>query len=405
MDDPVVDDEDSDDDGIDEHWRIEAAVADACERLRSNDPDRLVLNDDGLREINLYFHYLREVDTRRLTDALRANSCVQSLHLEKTVTRDDELQGGRSFIVPILESVLPSHPSLQTVNLSSNRLTDSHAATVSKAMKQNKTLTVIALGNNQIGDEGARALAEGLTHSNVECLHLLENPIGLVGVKALACALTNNSCLLKELNLTWCSLGAEGSKVIAAALKSKTCSLQMLNIYGCNSGDEGAKAVADGLRKNKSLMRLDIGGNRIGDEGVEAIAAALRSNGSLCNLNLSYNCPTNISVVALAFCLQDINYAMETISIYIPGGSMTTEVQGRLMEVCEINRIVNRNYRHVRDELIGSRHAPGTVQRPLALFSLGLALISSKSDRIFQVLRAKPDLCQQCTNRRRRTRP
>ncbi|MDC0857663.1 hypothetical protein OAP83_02990, partial [Rickettsiales bacterium] len=58
------------------------------------------------------------------------------------------------------------------------------------------TLSTLGLWNNQIGDEGAQALANALqTNSSLSALNLRNNQIGADGAQALATALQTNSSL------------------------------------------------------------------------------------------------------------------------------------------------------------------------------------------------------------------
>ena len=49
------------------------------------------------------------------------------------------------------------------LNLGANEIGDEGAAAIAKALEVNKTLTELILWGNEIGDEGASALAKGLT--------------------------------------------------------------------------------------------------------------------------------------------------------------------------------------------------------------------------------------------------
>ena len=70
-----------------------------------------------------------------------------------------------------------------------------------KALAQNTTLKVLVLNNNNIGGEGAKALAEALkTNTTLTNLNLGSNQIGDEGARAIADALQTNTRLI-SLNL------------------------------------------------------------------------------------------------------------------------------------------------------------------------------------------------------------
>ena len=85
--------------------------------------------------------------------------------------------------------------------------------------------------------------------------------------------------------LTFCRLydnniGDQGAIAIAKALEVNA-SLKILVLENNNIGDDGAKALASALEVNASLKTLDLRVNKIGDAGATAIANAIAVNASL----------------------------------------------------------------------------------------------------------------------------
>ena len=70
-------------------------------------------------------------------------------------------------------------------------------------------------------------------------------------------------------------IGDEGAIAIAEALKV-TAVVTTLFLNCNNITDEGAKAIAEALKVNAVVTTLALGGNSIGDEGAIAIAEALK---------------------------------------------------------------------------------------------------------------------------------
>ncbi|KAJ4452864.1 hypothetical protein PAPYR_12848 [Paratrimastix pyriformis] len=83
-------------------------------------------------------------------------------------------------------------------------------------------MTQLRLYKNQIGDEGARALAAALPQSgSLTELDLRTNQIGDEGARAFAAALPQNSILISlYLNGANPKMGAEAVRALAAALQS-----------------------------------------------------------------------------------------------------------------------------------------------------------------------------------------
>ena len=135
-----------------------------------------------------------------------------------------------------------------------------------------------------LGDDGTKALAEGLQHcSSLQALHLKGNSIGDDGAKALAEGLQHCSSL-QTLYLEWNSIGDDGAKALAEGLQHCS-SLQALHLEGNSIGDDGAKALAEGLQHCSSLQTLDLRWNGIGVEGAKALADGLQHCSSLQTLS------------------------------------------------------------------------------------------------------------------------
>ena len=83
-------------------------------------------------------------------------------------------------------------------------------------------------------------------------------------------------------------IGDEGAKAIGKTLQTNT-SLQFLNLDDNQIGNEGAKAIGKALQTNTSLLNLDLSGNQIGNEGAIAIGKGLQTNTSLQYLYLNRN--------------------------------------------------------------------------------------------------------------------
>ena len=106
-----------------------------------------------------------------------------------------------------------------------------------------KSLKVLYLDCSNIGDDGAKMIAEalGLNHT------------------------------LTHLCLRCCGIGASG----VDALMKSTCAVEDLDLCLNDIGDEGARAVAGRLKNSYSLRRLDLSSCYIGPEGVRALADAI----------------------------------------------------------------------------------------------------------------------------------
>jgi Ran GTPase-activating protein (RanGAP) involved in mRNA processing and transport len=170
-------------------------------------------------------------------------------------------------------------------NFAGQGLQAADAILIGSDLKFMAVLTELWLQCNNIGDDGAKAIAEALkVNTVVTTLYLHNNSIGDEGAKAIAEALKVNA-VLTELWLQGSNICEDGAKAIAEALKVNAV-VTTLVLYDNKIGPEGAKAIAEALKVNAVLTKLELCGNRIGGEGAIAIAEALKVNAVLKNCNL-----------------------------------------------------------------------------------------------------------------------
>ena len=184
---------------------------------------------------------------------------------------------------------------MTTLNLRVNNIGVEGAKAIAEALKVNAVLNKLSLGGNEIGVVGAKAIAEALkVNAVLTTLHLDANNIGAVGAKAIAEALKVNA-VLTELRLYHNNIGNDGAKAIAEALKVNAV-LTSLDLAGSpftsassGIGDDGAKAIAEALKVNAVVTKLWLNNNKIGDDGAKAIAEALKVNAVLTKLDIRAN--------------------------------------------------------------------------------------------------------------------
>ena len=140
--------------------------------------------------------------------------------------------------------VLKDNTTLKVLKVKKAYLGRGDVTGIAEALKGNETLKVLHLWTNAIGPSGAGELAEALGNTTLEDLDLHDNNIQDDGAKALAKALIFNETL-KSLYLRYTQIG-----------------------------DEGAKALAKALEFNKTLKYLDLSRNQIGDECKQALKDA-----------------------------------------------------------------------------------------------------------------------------------
>ena len=204
---------------------------------------------------------------------------ISYLKLEPSIWRYD--------FVP-LSKALSVNSSLTNLDLSTNGIGDSGAASLSQALAVNSSLTNLDLSANSIGDSGAASLSQALAvNSSLTNLNLMDNGIGPSGAASLSQALAVNSSLT-NLSLTFNGISDSEVAPLSQALAVNS-SLTNLNLSDNDIGDSGAASLSQALAVNSSLTNLDLSANSIGDSGAASLSQALAVNSSLTNLDLSWN--------------------------------------------------------------------------------------------------------------------
>ncbi|XP_051864843.1 NACHT, LRR and PYD domains-containing protein 3-like [Pristis pectinata] len=166
---------------------------------------------------------------------------------------------------------------IQRLGLGWNRLTDSGAEDLASALSTNRSLTVLDLDSNELGDSGMKLVSAALRdpECKIQELRLGRNRLTYSGCEDLASALSTNRSLT-ELELSENNLGDLGVNLVSAALRNPECKIQKLWLGRTRLTDSGAKHLAAALSTNRSLTELELSGNKLEDSGVKLVSAALR---------------------------------------------------------------------------------------------------------------------------------
>lgn len=130
--------------------------------------------------------------------------------------------------------------------------------------------------------ERRRADGSGLKH-----LSLAGNPIGDLGVEALALGINANETL-KRLVLSKCKISERGAAKLGVALQNNSC-IEHLSLSWNNIGEKGGQFIAEAIGTSPSLVSVDLENCALGPEGTDVIGYAIRENDTLQALNMSAN--------------------------------------------------------------------------------------------------------------------
>ena len=277
--------------------------------------------------------------------------------------------------VSILAECFKHCTSLETLDLSCNRIGDKGAVSLAESVKPCLKLVRLNLSLNRIGDVGAMAVANAtkclvylcgnyITNTNDIIQHVSGHNvdfhiltftgcgIGDSGVESLLHFLSVDSKALCELstNTVQCyssvrvldissnSISFHGAIALSSCFKyfphleeldissnileaqgaisiasSLSCHLHTLNIGNNSISSSGTKAIADALKHRVNLVELDISQNLMGDDGAIALAEALKCHMKLGKLNISYNNIGNSGANAIADALNLCGHLEELI--------------------------------------------------------------------------------------------
>jgi Ran GTPase-activating protein (RanGAP) involved in mRNA processing and transport len=211
--------------------------------------------------------------TEEITKALKVNKTLEVLNLSQNNLGESDM----TYIADALET----NTSIKSIVLSGNDADDAGFEAIAKALKVNNTLTTVNLSDNPIGYDGAKAIAKALKVNNtLTTIDLSANMIGDKGAGVIAEGIKVNKTLT-YIDLSYNRIGDDGAKAIAEAIKvNKT--LTSINLFANEIGNDGAKAIAEAIKINKTLTSIYIGHNsNIGVDGARAIAEAIEEAGSI----------------------------------------------------------------------------------------------------------------------------
>ena len=200
--------------------------------------------------------------------------------------------------------------ALYRLQLDDIQIGNEGAKALANALQVNTSVQILELRENQIGDEGAKALATALqSNTSLQYLSLLSNQFGDEGGRAFLNALQGFNCTLIAILMDFDGISRtiqkeirfllqankRGMRIVGPSIWKEACErlrrddkfLVRLDLGHLPVGVVGAKALADALRNNTYLKELSLEGASIGVEGAKALALALQENRHLQTLDLS----------------------------------------------------------------------------------------------------------------------
>lgn len=186
------------------------------------------------------------------------------------------------------ETVLTSR--LHELSLREQQLGDTEAKTLAQHLPQN--LKILSLGNNNIGPEGVRALVDAIKETGIrlEKFSIIgDNPIGDEGVRLIMDLAVEQGW--DELQFGENHIGIEGARAVAQRLPQLSGTLKIFAFNNTHIGEntEVCQAMIDAIGQCKQIERLYFYNNQVETKLSQALFSALRGHAQLREINLWNN--------------------------------------------------------------------------------------------------------------------
>ena len=287
---------------------------------------------------------------------------------------------GRTNIQPQTLGKLLHGSAINDLTLVHFPLHKEHCQAIVSAKVNLKSLSLIKAG---FGDEGAIALAEGLTGNDrsLESLSLPGNKLTDMGGSMIvkAFSVPDASFKLKALDVHGNHFTAAFGKQLAILLTTKS-KMSCLDVSNNQLEDEGVQAIVMALRKNSTLTQLNLFATQLTNKSCESFAGLFRVNTTLKRLNLYNN--ENISsqgIQVLAEAVKEHNCFLERLEV------SRNKFEGDF----GLDMYLRLNREYGRGKMLSS---PATNELEY-VNGIHRAVAKNDLDSMFYFIHAKPSLC------------
>ena len=310
---------------------------------------------------------------------------------------------GRHSFVHLLEVIaasLKSNTTITDLDLSGYDVGDRGAKELAEALKENRTLKRLNLAHNRIRVRGVQALEKSLeTNTTLERLELDESEYFVEAAEAIEAACRANPRICKPANAQReASDGSDEEKFkspfeAAGRIKGLADQLRLnkiltsLDLKHQNMCDEQVKALAGAIRVNTTITEVNLANKSFGDEGLKALAEAIRVNKSVTKVNLRGNKFGDEGLKALAEALR-VNKTVTEVNLY--DNNFGDEGLKALASAMEVNETITEVKLDAEEDLLAmlsdeGRQAMEDIQRFCRRNSVQPVCQSCRSQSITEV--------------------
>ncbi|XP_048523139.1 protein NLRC3 isoform X3 [Dendroctonus ponderosae] len=232
--------------------------------------------------LDLKYYGLSLQQIRALTEAMKANSRVQTLILQDNWLSVEMAQ--------MLSDMLEENISLLSLSLYECRLGEAGAQKLGEALSSLQTLRSLDLSYNELGDAGLLALRTGLCeNASLNTLNLSHNNITEDSAEALAAILVENKTI-EDLDLSWNGFfTAQGNRKLFKGL-TESDRIKALNLSWNGLGlTPAVRPMVRYLKKAQTLQEIDLSNNRLEGQSLRITRTALNKNHSLRTVRIGSN--------------------------------------------------------------------------------------------------------------------
>lgn len=250
------------------------------------------LGDTRMLPVVEVLHRLPAIETvdlcdNRLTDDSLMPLMSKLVHMPSLTYLDLSFNDMDDSSVSIQEFIRAPTCFLETLLINGSDVDDYECCNLCEAMIENKSIKVLGLANNLIGNEefkrvtkpdlwlGGNGISKMLeNNSTLEELDLTYNQIRDDSAVAIGKSLRTNKSL-KKLKLAYNSFGNLGTQWLGHSLKFNKC-LEDVDLTSNVLGPRSVCVLANSLAFNASIHRLVLNDNVLGRVGSQAVAAAIQ---------------------------------------------------------------------------------------------------------------------------------
>lgn len=199
---------------------------------------------------------------------------------------------GDSGVEALCEALRQPLCRLRSLGLFDNGLTGACCTSLKEVfLSEHCSLSELDLSLNDLGQEGALLLCQGLKRPNcpIETLGLTRCELTPPVFEELGSVLKNGTCQIKSLLLAINKVGDQGVKHIWDAVAHPSCSLEELSVEMTKLTDACVEDLCAALRANNTLKLLELRNNSLTDAAVHAIVGVMKEKHNMKELNLKYN--------------------------------------------------------------------------------------------------------------------